>query len=112
MSRGPGKHQRAILEQVGEHDHLFVTAPGKSNAYNTAARRAAYSLEKAGKIELTVEYWDGVRRLVAHRPGTDHVEVRWVQGSDGKLYRGEMGSAVCPRGRDSHGPDCAHLPHA
>lgn len=87
MSRGPGVHQRNILALVTEHDHLFVTDPSQTNAHNTAARRAAYGLEKAGKVELTVEYWDGVNRLVAHKPGMGRGKGLKVQGSDGKLYR-------------------------
>lgn len=86
MSRGPGKHQRAILEMVTEHEHLFITDPGQTNAHNTAARRAAYGLEKAGRIDLTVEKWDGVRRLTAHKPGMGG-PVRMIEGSDGKAYR-------------------------
>lgn len=86
MSRGPGKHQRAILELIAEHDHVWVTTPGSTNAHNTAARRAAYGLEKAGKIDLTVENWNGVRRLAAHKPGMGG-PVRMIEGSDGKTYR-------------------------
>ena len=87
MSRGPGIHQRNILALVEEYGHVNVTDPEGTNAWNTAARRAAYSLEKAGKVSLTVEKKAGVRRLVAHHPDSPHRKVRRVQGSDGKMYR-------------------------
>lgn len=67
MSRGLGRQQRAILEEletVPDGGFLLVSAPGCSRSDAEAARRAARLLEGNGTIRLGYRRWEGRSRLV------------------------------------------------
>lgn len=89
MSRGPGRWQRAILNVIEDGSPCYVTTPFLTTAEQVAARRAAYTLEAAGKIKLTSQRSevDGTKRLVAYAPDWPMPEPRIVTGLDGKEYR-------------------------
>lgn len=87
MSRGPGRMQRAILDELVEHEALVVTHPEQTTAEQVALRRAAYTLEKAGKVKLTSVRVAGRPRLVACRPDANFRPPLIVTGLDGKEYR-------------------------
>lgn len=87
MSRGPGRWQRAILDALAERDAVGITHPDMTHAEQNAVRRAARTLEAAGKLALTSQRVDGIARLVAYRPDADAPEHRTVTGLDGKTYR-------------------------
>lgn len=56
MSRGPGRHQKDILDAVAEHpEGVFVTEPEMATSDKAARRRAAHQLATAGRIQLTAE---------------------------------------------------------
>ena len=86
MSRGPGRRQRELLDAVADSDvGVRVTEPTETVSEQSAWRRAAYTLERAGKITLGSVYVEGTPRLVAYRPGTGvpfHVST-----GGGKAYR-------------------------
>jgi len=86
MSRGPGRHQRALLDLLAHHDAVMVTNPDASKSEQVAQRRAAYTLERAGRLTLVSQRVGGHPRLVAYRPGTT-AATRRVVGGDGKTYR-------------------------
>jgi Recombination endonuclease VII len=55
MSRGPGKWQRAILDELQAHEWIMlgdVLPPGSGRSARYACRRAAKQLRRAGQVEL------------------------------------------------------------
>ncbi len=87
MSRGPGRWQRAILTAVADGP-VALTHPDYTPAEQNAIRRAAYVLEKAGRIQLSSERVDGTApRLVARAAGSAAVPGHVTIGLDGKKYR-------------------------
>lgn len=87
MSRGPGVWQRMILERVDAGKLVILTGDNDSHSTQNAIRRAAYTLEKAGKVRLTSVWVDGRARLVACPPGMSAPRARIVTGLDGRTYR-------------------------
>lgn len=102
MSRGPGRWQRVILETLEAEGPFVLTHPDHTTAEQSAIRRAAAQLEKAGRIKLVSEYIPGpgtrpggrgAGRLTVH-PADSAAESRVVHGLDGKTYRQpDMGEA-------------------
>jgi hypothetical protein len=96
MSRGPGKWQRAILEQLQRQQRFFLmeivplatTGHDRSRSAQRAAIRAAHRLAQQGLITLDCRrygwnhfYWTGERTvrlngLLIARPGS--VIDRWA----------------------------------
>lgn len=89
MSRGPGKWQQQILDLIAEGHHVILTDPSMTHAEQNAIRRAAYTLEAAGKVALTVTTPPGESRarLVACPADSALPPARLVMGLDGKKYR-------------------------
>lgn len=87
MSRGPGRWQAAILDTLDRRPAVVLTHPSHTTAEQVALRRAAYTLERAGRITLAVADVAGRPRLVAYRPGAPTPTNRAVTGLDGKRYR-------------------------
>ncbi|MFE6255846.1 hypothetical protein [Agromyces sp. NPDC057865] len=99
MSRGPGIWQRQILERLARGKVVILTGPEHTHAEQNAIRRAAYTLEKAGKLRLISHRIHGVARLVAV-PVDDELwnqlPTRGVYGLDGKIYRKPIGIILHP----------------
>lgn len=93
MSRGPGRRQRALLDALERPgvDGVVVTEADETHAEQVANRRAAYTLEKAGRIQLVVQRFDDGNRLVAYRSDFELPETGFSHGIDGKLYRRPIG---------------------
>ena len=87
MSRGPGRWQRAILDAVSEHGAAVLTREGSAPSDQNAVRRAAYALERAGRVQLTSERVRGRARLVAYPMDAAVPPPLIVTGLDGKTYR-------------------------
>lgn len=87
MSRGPGRWQRKVLDALAREPGAILTHAGRSHVEQNAIRRAAYTLEAAGKLKLVSQRIDGVRRLVVYRLDFPTPPVRFVTGVDGKQYR-------------------------
>lgn len=87
MSRGPGIWQRKILAAIDRDGAVVLTTPGSSPAVQNAIRRAAYTLEAAGKIKLTAERFDGRHRIIACALDSEIPDPRIVTSLNGKQYR-------------------------
>lgn len=67
-----GLRQRQILRALqGLDGGLVLTCVGQSDYEQAAVRRAARSLQEQGRVVLSHEAVDGVRRLVAYSPDRD-----------------------------------------
>lgn len=86
MSRGPGVWQRRILDLVADGGVVQLTHAGQSHAEQNAIRRAARTLEAAGKIRVTSLIIDRVPRLVAGSIDAELPAPFVVTGMDGKQY--------------------------
>ena len=87
MSRGPGVWQRALLKRIDEGKVVILTSPEHSHAEQNAIRRAARTLEAAGRLQVVPYLVDGRSRLVACPVEMDVPLGRTVTGIDGKDYR-------------------------
>lgn len=87
MSRGPGIWQRQILEPIEAGKVVILTSSDHTQAEQNAIRRAAYTLERAGRVQLISHRIDGRARLVACPLDMPVPEGRTVVGLDGKTYR-------------------------
>lgn len=96
MSRGPGRRQRSLLDTLARPgvDGVIVTDPEESHSEQVAMRRAAYTLERAGRVKLVVQnVGPGRSRLVAYLPDSERAPaLRVVRGIDGKVYRAVTGA--------------------
>lgn len=86
MSRGPGIWQRQILDRIEEGKVVILTGPEHTHAEQNAIRRAAKTLEKAGRLQLFAHRIDGRPRLVAAPLDMKVPAGRKVTGLDGKIY--------------------------
>lgn len=87
MSRGPGIWQRQILDRIGEGKVVVLTGPEHTHAEQNAIRRAARTLESAGRLQIVPYRIDGRPRLVACPVDMQVPQGRRVTGVDGKVYR-------------------------
>jgi hypothetical protein len=71
MSKGPGRRQRLILDELRRRERFYLAdllSAGFSRAEYNALHRAALKLNDAGKCDVFV-YMCGPRRVVCMRPG-------------------------------------------
>ncbi|MFK0647627.1 hypothetical protein [Dermacoccus sp. BD5] len=87
MSRGPGRWQRAILDNLAGADSLVLVHRARSHSERVAILRAAHALEQRGMIQLASEVVWGRPHLVAWAVGATPPESVLVVGRDGKTYR-------------------------
>lgn len=87
MSRGPGIWQRAILERIEAGKVVILTGPDQTHSDQNAIRRAANTLEAAGRLRITALLIDGRSRLVACPLAMSAPGPHLVTGLDGKVYR-------------------------
>lgn len=101
MSRGYGKLQKAILDAIetSEGRPVVITNPGDTHAQQNSLRRAATSLEVAGKIVIRSARIDGQPRLVAFTP--DQAPIAVERGSNSVVSPG----AELPRSENIIGMD-------
>ena len=86
MSRGPGFWQRLILERIAEGKVVVLTSPEHTHAEQNAIRRAARTLERAGKVQVIPYRIDGRSRLIACPVEMQVPQGRRIVGIDGKVY--------------------------
>lgn len=91
MSRGPGVRQRLILAAIAENGYCVITFADDTATEQVAYRRAAYSLQRAGKTVLVARRVNGTSRLVAFPAESGEVALG-VLGRDGKVYRTVYGA--------------------
>lgn len=87
MSRGPGRWQRAILNNLAGADSLVLVHRARSHSERVAILRAAHTLEQRGMIQLASEVVWGRPHLVAWAVGATPPASVTITGRDGKTYR-------------------------
>jgi len=72
MSRGFGKVQRLILDELAQLPPGYgVIVAGETRSHSSSLRRAAWSLSDAGAVVLSVRLLESRHRLMAFRPARE-----------------------------------------
>lgn len=87
MSRGPGRWQRAILDNLAASESLVLVHRGRTHSERVAILRAAHTLEERGMVQLASEVVWGRPHVVAWAVGTTPPESLLFVGRDGRTYR-------------------------